>query len=251
MNSCHDNLFLFDIAPYIHIGESSAFIVSIIITGVIGSFTHCIGMCGPIAMIQSSMRMMNIDSNKMRQSAKIKAVFATPYYLGKATTYVFYYIILEVFTSAFSKTPYYGFIISALLILSGCGFALFAISGNYNFPFKFLNSAGQRFFERVKKKITFTPFGIKGFMMGAVLGFIPCGFVYAIIISISSYFESIALGLITVFLFGISTIPGLFISSYIGNKFINKNKKKFRLIVRILAIFNAFLLFKFAFELLI
>ncbi|AEI89452.1 hypothetical protein midi_01176 [Candidatus Midichloria mitochondrii IricVA] len=53
------------------------------VTGIVGSFTHCIGMCGPIAISQMSMRLMNLPKEKMTQKNKVLCAASIPYYIGK------------------------------------------------------------------------------------------------------------------------------------------------------------------------
>jgi hypothetical protein len=250
MHTCHDPSLILDLSKTIGFDGNWVFVISIILTGVLGSFTHCIGMCGPIAMMQSSMRLMNVKSNQMQQYKKVHASLALPYYFGKATTYVFYYLLLEMLTYSFKTSQYYNFFISALMILSGCAFAWLAISKNFSFFTSSLSSNKKSSIERLISRLKLKPFGLSGFIMGFILGLVPCGFVYAVVLAVASYVESIALGALTVFIFGLSTVPGLFLVSYFGNYILERLKGVFVLMLRILAAFNALLLFRFAYSLL-
>jgi len=252
MHSCHDSSLFFDLSTYIGFDSSLIFIVSIILTGVFGSFTHCIGMCGPIAMMQSSMRLMHIKSDAMNQSHKIHASLAIPYYLGKATTYVFYYLLIEILTISFKTFDAYNYIIALLMLISGLAFAWLAISKNFNFfSLVLISKKKSSFLEKIIKRLNLKPFGLSGYFMGVVLGLIPCGFVYAVVLAIASYVDNIALGAATTFAFGISTIPGLFVISYFGNYVMERFRNIFSIFLRSLAALNSLLLFKFAYSLII
>lgn len=251
MHSCHDSSLMFDLSNYIGLSNDLVFITSIILTGIFGSFTHCIGMCGPIAMLQTSMRMMNIDTQSMKQSKKFSAALAMPYYLGKATTYTFYYLLLELLTEGFRHLNMYKYGISVFLLLSGAAFIWLAASKNFSFFItQSTTQSKNSSINKIIAKLNLKPFGLSGYIMGLILGLIPCGFVYVVITAVASYVDNIALGAITILMFGISTIPGLFLISYFGNYLIKRYKRVFAITLRSLAFFNALLLFGYAFSLL-
>jgi sulfite exporter TauE/SafE len=89
-----------EIVSIVHNKDILELIFNIIIFGITNSFTHCIGMCGSIAMGQSAMRMIAIIK-KPTTLEKIISCVAWEYYIGKAITYslltfiiIFYVIIV-------------------------------------------------------------------------------------------------------------------------------------------------------------
>ena len=47
--------------------EGSGLVMAAFITGLAISLTHCIGMCGPFALMQLNLRLMNITAGQMSQ----------------------------------------------------------------------------------------------------------------------------------------------------------------------------------------
>jgi len=87
------------------------------------------------------------------------------------------------------------------------------------------------------------PQGLKGYFLGLVLGFIPCGLLYGaflIAMSISNPFLA-ALGM---FFFGIATFPSLFFTA-IGSHFLLKFSQ-LKFIAKTVILINAIMLFLMA-----
>jgi hypothetical protein len=67
MHECHHNT----IDPFVFsfLGEYGM-IIALIISGLLGGFTHCIGMCGPIAVAISTNRLLGIGNAEMSEFRK-------------------------------------------------------------------------------------------------------------------------------------------------------------------------------------
>jgi len=192
-------------------------IFSLFILGLAGSFTHCIGMCGPFAIAQTSMRLMNIPNSKLTQLARLKASMLLPYYFGKAVTYCILLTVAFFLSENFKNTPMYKYVAATFLALGILMFIKITINKNFNFiriPFleKLLAN-------KVDVKSTQ---GINGFFVGMVLGMIPCGLVYAAIVAAVSGSSHYLTAVIAMFSFGLATIPGLFVVSYFGQFILKK-----------------------------
>ncbi len=227
-------------------------IISLFITGFLGSFTHCIAMCGPFALSISEMRLMSLGNDKLKQVDKFKALFATPYYLGKAVTYTLlgglFYIASEVLKNI-SGINYVAFILLSFVIVA---FIMMGVSRSVSLGGKW----GLKFMWLIKiieknTKAIGSQFGIKGFITGMILGLIPCGLVVVSITQAASYADNLFIMMLAVFAFGIATIPGLFLVALFGGSILNKTSKQiFKALYAIVMFYNAYILAVYALNLL-
>lgn len=165
-----------------------------LIFGLLSSF-HCIGMCGPIAM------MLPVDHNKT--SKRVLQIIT--YHLGRISAYATIGFVFGLVGKGFFMAG-----IQQQLSI-GIGIAMIAIVlipaklfSKYNFSkpaFKFIASIkstlGVQFKNRSYKSL---------FTIGLLNGFLPCGMVYV------SLFGAIAMqhagwGAVYMMLFGLGTIP--------------------------------------------
>ena len=177
---------------------------SAFIFGLISSF-HCIGMCGPIAM------MLPVDrSNEVKKITQI-----ITYHIGKLTAYGTLGLIFGLLGRSF----YLAGMQQQLSIIVGILMILVAviperIFAKYNFSkpiyrviTKVKSSLGQQFKNKSYKSL---------FTIGLLNGFLPCGMVYVAIFGAIAM-QSVSLGVLYMLLFGIGTIPMLTAVIYISN----------------------------------
>lgn len=177
---------------------------SAFIFGLISSF-HCIGMCGPIAM------MLPLDRNN---EAK-KASQILTYHIGKLTAYGSLGLIFGLLGRSF----YLAGMQQQLSIIVGVLMILIAIIpekvfAKYNFSkpvykliTKVKSSLGQQFKNRSYKSL---------YTIGLLNGFLPCGMVYVALFGAIAM-QNISLGVTYMLLFGIGTIPMMVAVSYASN----------------------------------
>ena len=177
---------------------------SAFIFGLISSF-HCIGMCGPIAMMLPVGR-----SNEVKKITQI-----ITYHIGKLTAYGTLGLIFGLLGRSF----YLAGMQQQLSIIVGILMILVAviperIFAKYNFSkpiyrviTKVKSSLGQQFPPKSYKSL---------FTIGLLNGFLPCGMVYVAIFGAIAM-QSVSLGVLYMLLFGIGTIPMLTAVIYISN----------------------------------
>jgi sulfite exporter TauE/SafE len=165
-----------------------------LIFGLLSSF-HCIGMCGPIAM------MIPVDRNNAAK--RVFQIFL--YHLGRLTAYG----MLGLFFGLLGKGLFLAGLQQQLSILVGILMILFVIiperkMAQYNFSkpiYRLISKVKSHLGAQFKRK-SFDAL----FTMGLLNGFLPCGMVYA------ALFGAIAMqnewmGATYMILFGIGTIP--------------------------------------------
>ena len=167
---------------------------SAFIFGLISSL-HCIGMCGPIAM------MLPVDrTNPAKKTTQI-----ITYHLGRLTAYA---IIGFVF-GMFGQGLFIAGIQQQLSIFIGIAMILIVLIpeknfANYNFSkpiFKLISKVkttlGSQFKNKSYKSL---------FTIGLLNGFLPCGMVYVALFGAIAM-QSISFGVLYMALFGLGTVP--------------------------------------------
>jgi sulfite exporter TauE/SafE len=193
------------------------------IFGLISSF-HCVGMCGPIAM------MLPVD----RKNEAKRVVQISLYHLGKLTAYG----LLGLIFGLLGKSFYLAGLQQQLSIILGILMIVVAvvpekIFAKYNFSkpvykiiTKIKSSLGQHFKNKSYRSL---------FTIGLLNGFLPCGMVYVAIFGAIAM-QSVSLGILYMILFGIGTIPLLTAIVYLSNIFSFSFRKTIQNMIPIVAI---------------
>ncbi len=245
---CHSNPWYID--WFSQIGASNLELLStVFMIAVLGSFLHCIGMCGPIASAQFSMRLMQLPNNKATQAYKLRSCFVVTYYLGKIISYI---VISSIFFMGVKTIKdIYGarYILILLFIVLGVIFILTALNVVVGHKVKFKIRAYNYIANCIKGLFRGMKIPAYGWSSGILLGFIPCGYLYSVLGLIALRADGILAVLIATVIFGFGTIPGLYLVSYFGNIILYKWKKVFQFFFSSIMLFNGYLLIMYAFKL--
>jgi sulfite exporter TauE/SafE len=249
MDCCNEDL---SIITYFLNDSNIGLILNIFLTGLLGSFTHCIGMCGPIAVSQMSMRLMHLSKKQMSEKNRLLCAASVPYYLGKSIAYStlgsLWFLLAEQIRYNYSIKLIGAvlMIFAAILFLANALPALNLFKQFFN-KINFINTFAQKI---AKYFFNFTPyhFGLRGWLLGFLLGLIPCGLLYSVITVSVTYSNNATMVALSLFLFGIATIPGLFLISYLGEELLIRWRKFFDMLYSLNMLFNAYLLFLAAFR---
>jgi uncharacterized protein len=184
--------------------------------GLISSF-HCIGMCGPIAM------MLPVDhKNPTKKAAQILT-----YHLGRLTAYG----TLGLLFGLLGRGLYLAGMQQKISIVVGVLMILIVVIpekvfAKYNFSrpiYKVISKVKSSLGNQFKKK---SPDAI--FTIGLLNGFLPCGLVYAALFGALAM-QNVGLGVSYMLLYGLGTIPLMsavvYISNFLTIPFRNKIQK--------------------------
>jgi len=199
-------------------------IFSLISLGFFGGFSHCISMCGPFVLTQVDNRMKNIELKNYNNFEKLKNLSLFPYHLGRITTYSLVGFVASFLTQNIQN--YFGFKILSLIFLIAAILVFLSLLININFAntkiklrFKLKLVKNFRykipFLENILSILFKNPTGTKGYLLGIILGFIPCGLLYSaylICSNMTNHFFAI-LGMAA---FGVATFPSLFLTGLGG-----------------------------------
>ena len=178
-------------------------ILSILLIAFLGSFGHCVGMCGGIVLAYSSTK---IDASMSKPYQGMAHII---YALGRISTYT---ILGAIFGFLGSVVTFSNFTNGTLLIITGLLMVLVGLSlmGKLKFLTAIEHSISttplyQKSFRKLLNNKSFYSF----YFLGMLNGLLPCGFVYVFAITAAST-ASIFWGAFVMFIFGLSTIPAMF-----------------------------------------
>ncbi|HWS59622.1 MAG TPA: sulfite exporter TauE/SafE family protein [Flavobacterium sp.] len=193
------------------------------IFGLISSF-HCIGMCGPIAM------MLPVDrDNPVKKTTQILV-----YHLGRLTAYatiglIFGLVGRGLYLAGFQQkmSIFIGIAMITIVLIPEKDFA------NYNFSkpvFKLISSIKTSLGSQFKRKSYKSLFAI-----GLLNGFLPCGMVYV------ALFGAIAMqneffGVLYMILFGLGTVPVMSSIVYFNSLITISTRNKIQKIIPIIVV---------------
>jgi sulfite exporter TauE/SafE len=172
--------------------------------GLISSL-HCIGMCGPIAM------MLPVDRNNPAK----KVIQICTYHLGRLTAYASIGLVFGLLGKGFFMAGFQQklsiFIGIAMIFISLVPEQFFA---KYNFSkpvFKLIakvkTALGSQFKNKTYKSI---------FTIGVLNGFLPCGMVYVALFGAIAM-QSAGFGVLYMVLFGLGTVPMMSVVVYLNS----------------------------------
>lgn len=178
-------------------------ILTIISIAFLGSFGHCIGMCGGIVVAYSTIK-INPQSSKVTQG-----IAHLLYSFGR----VFTYTILGAMFGAlggvvtFSNNANGGLLIFAGVVMVLAGLSLMG-------KIKFLTVIEHSFtsssiYKTAFKSVLNSKSNLSFFILGMLNGLLPCGFVYFFAITAASTADPLY-GAMVMAIFGLSTIPAMF-----------------------------------------
>ena len=194
-----------------------------LIFGLISSL-HCVGMCGPIAL------MLPVDRNN--EAKRVLQILT--YHFGKLIAYGSLGFLFGILGKGF----FFAGMQQQLSIGVGVIMILIAIVpektlANYNFSkpiYKIITKVKSTLGQQFKKK-SFSSF----FTIGLLNGYLPCGMVYVALFGALAM-NSIELSVLYMILFGIGTIPLLSLVTYISNVFSISFRSKIQKIIPVIAV---------------
>jgi hypothetical protein len=178
-------------------------LISIITIAILGSFGHCVGMCGGIVIAYSSTKVQS-NWNKTKQTFS-----HILYSLGRISTYTLLGAIFGFLGSVttFNSTFNGIFLLFLGLVMLLVGLSLF---GKLRFLTLIEHSVSKQVWYQKSFKRLIASNSLRSFyLLGMLNGLLPCGFVYFFAITAASS-GSALYGALVMFVFGLSTIPALF-----------------------------------------
>ena len=178
-------------------------IISIITIAFLGSFGHCVGMCGGIVIAYSSTK---IKSSWNKQTQAFAHLL---YSFGRVTTYT---ILGALFGFVGGVVTFDNTTSGIFLLLTGAMMVLvgLSLSGKIKFLTSLEHSCSKSpLYQNTFKALLGSQSLFSFYLLGMLNGLLPCGFVYVFAITAAST-GSAFWGAVVMFIFGLSTLPALF-----------------------------------------
>ena len=208
--------------------------VGLFLGALAGSITHCIGMCGPFVLAQSSALPPSASHAWLR-------ALLIPYHLGRLTTYTLLGVLAAMLIGYLPNYPSLHLIPPFLLMLASMMFLASAFA-DWQLPFG-LCKAPQGLLRHVNALIPSHTIAGR-YVLGVLLGFLPCGLVYAGIMAASATGNALDAALAMIG-FALGTMPALMAMS-LGSKFFLRYTRFTKPIARFLMLASSFWLFVLA-----
>ena len=199
-------------------------LAALLLAGLVGSMVHCVPMCGPFVLAQVSSRLSTIGAARLCERHRVTNGLLLPYHLGRLTTYALLGVLAASAGATLGAVPALRWVPPILLLLGAAMFAVQAarrlwpklrphLRAPHLKPPNFM-TAGPASIARIAGRIDRARPG-GAFLLGVVLGFLPCGLLYSAL-AVAGSIGSPALGGLAMLTFGLGTVPALAILGIAG-----------------------------------
>ncbi len=178
-------------------------VLTIISIAFLGSFGHCIGMCGGIVVAYSSTK-INTGWSRSKQSMSHAL-----YSFGRITTYI---ILGFIFGLVGGVVTFDNMTSGILLLFTGSMMVLvgLSLSGKLKFLTNLEHSVSKSpIYQKTFRSLIGSDTLLSFYLLGMLNGLLPCGFVYVFAITAAST-GSPLWGAVVMMIFGLSTLPAMF-----------------------------------------
>ena len=216
-------------------------LLSMFLAGLIGSASHCAAMCGPFVQAQTSETMtgLKVGSGELRRLAGAALL---PYHTGRAATYILLAVLLSLPLHLMARLPELRAIPAIALILGALLFLVLGFRGlRGSLEVGELGGGIGAWLGRFAKPLLAKPWGWRGIGLGMVLGFLPCGLLYAAIGAAAATSNPLAAAM-SMAVFTLGTFPMLWLVGYLGGWAQRRWNKFARPVMPAIALLNAIVL---------
>jgi len=193
-------------------------ILTLFLGALVGSVTHCVGMCGPFVIAQAATRLQNVPAAQSSEWQRLRGAALLPYHAGRLTTYAALGVAAATLLQPASKQPWFGSFAALMLFSAGALFVLQAVRQlGVALPHLRLTALSlPSWAQPILQRLFAAPTGWRGYLLGIALGFLPCGLVYAALLAVAAKAEPL-----TAFLgmgaFALGTMPMLIVTGLGGH----------------------------------
>ncbi len=184
---------------------------SLFLAGLMSGFTHCIGMCSPFVMAQTKNHV---------SLGRLRSVLLLPYHMGRMTTYVVLAVLVNsIINLAFVFSDMKALIAVPMLVLAAVIFLVSAFPRLTSlFPWAADIKVGvpYRYIAKASEKLMSAQGVFGRYMLGILLGFMPCGVVVSALLASASAQGALQAGF-AMAAFAVGTMPALILVSVGGS----------------------------------
>lgn len=218
-------------------------LLTLFLVGLVGGLTHCAGMCGPFVAAQ-----VKCDSGCNSKLEKLSGSALLPYHFGRMTTYMVLGVVAASLSRQIIGTPLQRWVSVTFLCVAGIIFIASALPMVKKFlmkiRFKGFSHMGN-FIGTLAKPLSNNSNVAKGYGLGVLLGFLPCGLIFAALMVVATT-GNLFTAAFAMALFTLGTFPALFMVG-VGSGFAyRKWPHAMQNIARTIMVFNGISLFVLA-----
>lgn len=206
---------------------------ALFLLGLAGSLTHCIGMCGPFVLGQVANRLDRAEAGALSEFARLRAAALLPYHLGRMTTYAALGAAAAGLAQAVvSVTGFQQFL--AVMLAIGALLMLAAALGHLGVG----GIGAPNALLRAVRPLFARPTGLRGYMLGLILGLLPCGMVYGAL-TLAASTGTAWMGALAMAAFAAGTTPMLMLAGFSGALLARRWQTQLRFVTGPLLLLNA------------
>ncbi|MFO1128846.1 MAG: sulfite exporter TauE/SafE family protein [Rhodospirillales bacterium] len=223
------------------LSADGSLLASLFLAGLVGSLTHCTGMCGPFVLAQTVARLDAVPAGGMRELHRLAGAALAPYHLGRATTYTGLGAIAATLAGGVIDATRWRWLSVALLAVAALLFLAYALRAlGVAIP----GTAGgtgagwSRLVGGWAKPLFDRPIRWRGYLLGVLLGFLPCGLLYAALAAAAASGSALS-GAAAMFAFSLGTVPALVAVGLAGHVAGSRFRATARALAPVLMLINA------------
>jgi len=192
-------------------------IAALFLAGLVGSVSHCVGMCGPFVLGQVTARLEAVPAERMREWHRLVGAAAFPYHLGRATTYAGLGAVAASLAGGLAMVSGLQVVAAALLLAAASVFLAGALKqAGVIAQGGGTGAAAAHWPGRLLRSLFARPVGWRGYLLGVALGFLPCGLLYGAVAAAASTGSPVSGGL-SMAAFALGTVPALVATGLAGH----------------------------------
>lgn len=153
--------------------------------GLMGGFTHCAGMCGPIVLAQVGARLEKVPARAMTEWHRLTGAALLSYHFGRATTYAGLGALAGLAAGRIGEMPGLRPLSAILLLAAALSMLAMALPGLRRLlkgPKDAAPPWAGALLALAAPLLSATG-ALKGYALGLLLGFLPCGMLYAALVA--------------------------------------------------------------------
>lgn len=227
----------------IMLDQHGGIFVTLFVAGLLGSWAHCTAMCGPFVLAQ-----LDHEGAKAGRLRKLTQQALIPYHLGRMTTYMLLGGVAALCMRHIMATPLYTGISAVLLVSAGAVFIISALPKHWTGSFVGQGGAFAmigNIIERLVATLSLQRADGNRYVLGVLLGFLPCGLIFASVMVVSTT-GNVLVAMIAMMVFTLGTFPALFIVGASGQWAYRKWPVKMQQLTRTVMMVNGVVLCLFA-----
>lgn len=225
-------------------GEIWAVAASLFVVGLSGGVMHCTGMCSPFVMAQVGARLDGVPSASMGELHRLRGGLLVPYHLGRITTYTVLGVLAALLSARVGVVWDLRWLAFVLLVLAALFFTVQVLKGwGVPLPAFVAGSSSKaslfaRVFSNMARPLFARPTGVRGYLLGVVLGFLPCGLVYGALAAAAAT-GSVPGAAVIMVAFSLGTVPALALLGVLGQLAATRLSMVFKKIAPVFLLFSA------------